>query len=164
MTVSHIGNRAMSLYITDQELKALDLAPRKIGRKDALRLLAMALKESRLDGWEAAELEVFPGRDAVLLFARRKSGLPRHFRFSDFESLLAAAHLCPDALPSILCKHGDGYLLTVYPFEGDRPPAPLYEFGRELGQSVYLPAHLTEQGAVLIPAAALANLRMHFPL
>jgi negative regulator of genetic competence, sporulation and motility len=50
----------------------------------------------------------------------------------------------------------------VYPFEGDQPPAVLYEFGRDLGQCTYLEAHLAEQGDVLIPDTAIANLRMHF--
>ena len=162
MTVSHIGNRAMSLYITEGELKALNLAPAQIGRDEALSLLAIALNENRLDGWEAAELEIYPGRDAVLLFARRKSGRPRHFWFSDFEYLVRAAHLCPDALPSVLCSVKGGYLLTVYPFEGDNPPAPLYEFGREFGQETYLIAHLLEQGAALMPSGALAHLQTHF--
>ena len=92
MIVSHIGNRAMSLYITAPELYARNLSPESLNRADALDLLALALTESRLDGWEAAELELFPGREGVLLFARRKSGLPRHFQFFDFELLLQA---CP---------------------------------------------------------------------
>ena len=162
MTISHIGNRAMSLYISAGELQALNLTPTQIGRTEAERLLEIALKENHLTGWEVAEFEVYPGRDAVLLFARRRSGQPRHFWFSDFEALIQAVHLCPDALPSALSRYQKGYLLTIYPFEGDHPPAPLHEFGQEMGNSVYLSAHLAEQGAVLLPSGALASLRMHF--
>jgi len=162
MTVQHIGNRAMSLYISGEELTRFDLEPAQIGREEALRLLTIALAERRLDGWEAAELEVYPGSDSVLLFARRKSGAPKHFHFADFEALITAAHLCPDVLPSSLACVAGGYILTVYPFEGERPPAILSEFGSEMGSSVYLTAHLLEQGAGLLSASALQCLRRHF--
>jgi len=162
MIISHIGNRAVSLYITEAELKERNLAIETINQDQVQCLLAVALRESRLDGWEAAELEVFPGRDAVLLFARRKSGVPRHLLFSDFETLLHAVRLCPDVLPSALSRTKGGYLLTAYPFEGENLPAVLYEFGRELGQSAYLTAHLKEQGETLLPVCAMASLRAYF--
>ncbi|MCL2589090.1 MAG: hypothetical protein FWD84_06745, partial [Oscillospiraceae bacterium] len=82
--------------------------------------------------------------------------------FDDFEQLITAASLCPDELPSALSKVTGGYILTVYPFEGDQPPAVLAEYGAELGGSAYLPAHLFEQGAALLPSGALAALRAHF--
>jgi hypothetical protein len=162
MIIQHIGTRAISLYIPEQELRDLDICPAAIGRAEALELLSRALAEKHLVGWEAAELEIYPGKNAVLLFARRKSGSPRHFLFRDFEDLLTAAHLCPDVLPSLLCRIKAGYLLTVYPFEGDLPPAVLCEYGEALGSSAYLPAHLLEQGAALLPTGALACLRTHF--
>jgi len=162
MVVSHIGNRAMSLYITKGELEERCLSIEALDRKKALSLLSDSLKENCLETWEAAELEIFSGHDAVLLFVRRKSGLPRHFWFSDFENLLHAVHACPDALPSALASVEDGYLLTVYPFEGDNPPAAFYEFGQELGQSAYLIAHLEEQGTALLASSAMAHLRFHF--
>jgi len=162
MTIQHIGTRAITLYIPEQELLALNLQPAAIGRPEAMELLALALEEKHLDDWEAAELEIYTGGRAVLLFARRKSGSPRHFYFCEFEGLITAVSLCPDALPSMLSKANGGYILTVYPFEGDRPPAVLTEYGEELGGSAHLPAHLLEQGAVLLPSGALASLRAHF--
>jgi len=162
MMIQHIGTRAISLYISEQELKALDLTPAAVGRGEALELLALALEERHLTSWEAAELEIYVGNSAVLLFARRRSGSPRHYYFADFELLITASHLCPDALPSSLCRGGGGYVLTVYPFEGDTPPAVLSEYGQELGSSAYLPTHLTEQGSALLQSGALAQLRAHF--
>ena len=162
MTIQHIGTRAITLYIPEQELRMFNFSPDAIGRPEAMQLLALALDERHLTAWEAAELEVYAGTDAVLLFARRKSGSPRHVYFDDFEALIAAAHLCPDVLPSTLCQWKDGYILTVYPFEGDMPPAVLSEYGQELGSSAYLSAHLIEQGAALVPNGALACLRTHF--
>jgi len=162
MTIQHIGTRAITLYIPEQELRSLNFSPDAIGRPEAMELLALALDKRHLTGWEAAELEVYAGVNAILLFARRKSGSPRHVYFADFEALVTAAHLCPDVLPSTLCRWADGYILTVYPFEGDAPPAVLSEYGQELGSSAYLSAHLVEQGAALVPAGALACLRAHF--
>jgi len=163
MTIQRIGTGAITLYIPEHELRDLNLSPAEIGQSEALELLALALKEDRLTGWEAAELEVYAGKCAVLLFARRKSGSPRHFFFDDFEALITASHLCPEALPSILCQAKGGYLLTIYPFEGDLPPAALCEYGEAFGNSVYLSAHLIEQGAALLPTGALGCLREHFP-
>ena len=165
MKIQHIGTRAITLYIPEQELAALNLHPAAIGRPEAMELLALALEKSHpVSGWEAAELEVYTGKSAVLLFARRRAGSPRHFVFAAFEQLVTASHLCPDTLPSMLSRGAGGYILTVYPFEGDRPPAVLSEYGEELGSCAYLPAHLLEQGATLIPTGALACLRTHFAL
>ena len=162
MTIQHIGTRALALYIPEQELAAMNLHPAAIGKAEAMELLALALEEKQMARWEAAELEVYTGGRAVLLFARRKSGSPRHFYFREFEELVTAANLCPDALPSVLCSVKGGYLLTVYPFEGDHPPSALTEYGEALGGGVYLTAHLLEQGAALLPTGALACLRAHF--
>ena len=163
MTIQHIGTRAITLYIPEKELRSLNLSPNAIGQAEAMELLALALEEKHLPGWEAAELEVYTGTDAILLFARRKSGSPRHVYFDDFETLITAAHLCPDVLPSILCRWRGGYILTVYPFEGDASPAVLSEYGQDLGGSACLATHLIEQGAALVSNGALACLRAHFP-
>ena len=162
MTISQIGSRAMSLYITESELRELNLMPAEIGLKEAKWLLARALEDKREGSWEAAELTVYPGVDSVLLFARRRASAPCHFLFSDFEALITVSHLCPETLPSSLSAVPAGYVLTVYPFEGEMPPAVLYEFSRELGHAPYLASHLREQGASLLEGSALAYLRAHF--
>jgi len=162
MTINHIGTRAMSLYITKAELRTYHLTPDTIGREDAMSLLKLALKETHLDRWEAAELEVYPGKDSVLLFARRKSGVPQHFFFAAFETLVQAAHLAPDLLPSSLARTEGGYVLTVYPYEGDRPPAVFYEYGEPITGAPCLPSHWMEQGQMLIATSALACLRLNF--
>jgi len=162
MTIQHIGTRAITLYLSERELTERNLHPAAIGRTEALELLALALEERRLADWEAAELEVYAGANAVLLFIRRKSGSPRHFYFADFEALIIAAHLCQDVLSSALFRVAGGYVLTVYPFEGDPPPSVFSEYGEDWGGSVYLLAHLIEQETALIPTGALASLRTHF--
>jgi len=162
MTIQHIGTRAVSLYISGSELTELDLAPEEIGCKEARWLLAQALEQKRLGGWEAAELTVYPGVDSVLLFARRRADSPCYFFFSDFEALITAAHLCPETLSSTLSRFAPGYVLTVYPFEGEAPPPVLYEFATELSQTPYLALHLAEQGAVLFVHGAISRLRAHF--
>ena len=163
MTIQHIGDGAVALYINKSELQAFDLTPEKIGLAEAKLLLARALTGTRLTGWETAELTVFPGIDSVLLFARKEGSSPRHFFFSDFEALVTAAHFCPESLPSGLSRIPGGYVLTVYPFVGETPPAVLYEFSEELGNVPYLLPHLGEQGAALLPISALSYLRTHFP-
>lgn len=162
MIIEHIGTRALSLYISGNDLQQWGLRPEQIGREEATRLLVSALDARQLSDWEIAELEVYPGRDSALLFARRRADAPCLFFFADFESLVRAAHLCPDALPSALCRIPEGYLLTIYPFEGDAPPVILHEFGIKLDYTPYLTPHLTEQNCTLIPFAALAHLKEAF--
>ena len=162
MIIQHIGTRALSLYISTDELLQLGLDPDALGQQEAEIILARALDEKRLDGWRAAELEVYPGREATLLFARRKAELPQHFLFSDFETLITAAHLCPDALPSHLFRVPGGFILSVYPFAGDNPPAVFFEFGKDLGHAPYLSTHLTEQQYILIASSAIAQLCTQF--
>ena len=162
MTIQHIGTRAMSLYITEGELKALNLALADIGPREARWLLNRALAEAQLKDWAAAEITLYPGVDSVLLFARRRAAAPCHFFFSDFETLITVSHLCPEALPSSLGRVQGGYVLTVYPFEGESPPTVLHEFSKELGRAPYFAVHQGEQGGELLSVSALAYLRAHF--
>ena len=162
MIISHIGNRAVSLYITEAELKEKNLTIETINQDQVQALLNLALQESRLDGWEAAELEVFPGKDALLLFARRKSGKARHVLFANFESLVTAAHLCADELPSALSQTPAGYILTVYPFEGDVLPAVFDEYGTEIPGCNYLAEHYAEQGDTICNSRALRMIKSYF--
>ena len=162
MTISNIGATALSIHISEEELQSKNLNLATIGQVEALLLFNFALKEKRLEDWEFSEIELFPGRDSLLLFARRKSGTPKHFLFDDFETLLTASKLCETSLPSTLSRTETGYLLSIYPFEGDRAPAIFYEFANEVQGAAHLSDHFAEQGRVLIAKNALQMLQTHF--
>lgn len=162
MIIQNIGNRALSLYIDEQELGTLGLSPLSVGLREARIILDRALEDKALDNWQTAEMEVYPGKDSLLLFARRKSERPYHFRFYNSEPLIESALLCPAGLPSRLTLSPEGYILTVYPFEGDRPPSVLSEFGDSVEPEPALLAHFSEQGGEIIPFDAIGTLKEYF--
>lgn len=161
MIVQNIGTRALSMYIDSDELSDLGLSPEKIGQHEANQLLRKALNEKSLKEWKAAEMEVYPGKDSILLFVRRKSTKPCYFSFSDFEALISACKLCKP-LPSSLIQIESKYLLTVYPFEGDNPPAILSEYGTQLDLSTCLAIHYEEQGQYIFMEKAIALIQKYF--
>ena len=164
MIIQNIGGRALSLYIDQPELDTLGLSPESVGCQEAHKILSRALTDRAIKNWEAAEMEVFPGRDSVLLFARRKSEKPWYFRFEDSECMICAALLCPSGIPSALTASPDGYILTVYPLEGDKPPSVLSEYGDLLHIEPELSLHYAEQGGNIIRHYALDTLKQYFKM
>jgi len=160
MIIQAIGTDALSMYIDEQELHNLGLDPRAVGMQEAESLFRRALAENAMPQWEAAAMEVFPGKDSLLLFARRKAKKPAHFLFQDAEHLIEACRQCPELLPSSLSAAPSGYILTVYPFAGEQPPAVLYEYGD--AADGYLILHLREQGGDILKENAIGTLRTYF--
>jgi len=161
MIIQNIGTRALSMYIDSKELDEMGLRPDEIGQQEAGQLLKKALDDSSLKQWKAAEMEVYPGKDSILLFVRRKSTKPFHFVFNDFEALISASEFCQE-LPSSLIDLNGKYLLTVFPLEGDSPPAALSEFGNSVDVSPCLSIHYEEQGKYIFSQQAISEIRRLF--
>jgi len=162
MIIQNIGARALSMYIGSDELNELGLTPDGVGRQEATQLLKEALDENAMGQWDAAELELYPGKDSLLLFVRRKSATPYYFIFDSIDAVISACLLCPARMPSSLAHMGKEYLLTVYPFEGDAPPPILYEFGENRSMSLCHFLHFTEQGTFIMKEKAIETFQKHF--
>lgn len=163
MTLSHFGPAAISLYITEEELNQRNFTREALGPQEAYALLAQVLQEQSCDPWQKAEIEVYPGCDSILLFARRPSEKMRHFFFDDFEDLITLAALLPTTPDACLNRVEGGYLLSLSLFSEEAPPAILFEFAQERATSgPYLVAHLKEQGACLIAQDAIGQLKTYF--
>jgi len=65
MIIQNIGARALSMYIGSDELNELGLTPDGVGRQEATQLLKEALDENAMGQWDAAELELYPGKDSL---------------------------------------------------------------------------------------------------
>lgn len=164
MTISHIGSQNLSLYITESDLKEHNIDIDCFGQKEALLFLQQALEDSNTDTWKAAQVEIYPGKNSLLLFARRKTGNPSHFFFSSLENLIQVAHQAKGPIPACLYQSQGGYLLSVSPFEGDTLPYLFTEFATNLTEEHFFHLHLKEQGSLIFPDFALCQIKEHFPL
>ena len=162
MTVSHIGARSISLYITEAELSLHNIDIHHFDCKDALALLHQALGAPHAEAWAAAELEIYPGKDSLLLFARQKTGKPSYFFFPHFEALLHCVARNERTLPSCLYQLEQAYILSVCAYEGECIPAVFHEFGTELKTNSYIEAHVQEQATQILSGNALCQLKTHF--
>lgn len=160
MIIQAIGTSALSMYIDEEDLSKLGLDPRAVGKREAESLLRTALTENALPQWEAAALEVFPGKDSLLVFVRRKADKPCYFLFQDAQALIDACLQCPEALQSSLTAAPSGYILTIYPFAGESAPAVLSEYGDQADG--YLILHLIEQNGELLKQNAIGTLQKYF--
>jgi len=149
------------MYIGSEELCELGFSPNDIGQQEANQLLKKALDDNSLKQWAAAEMEVYPGKDSLLLFVRRKSTKPFYFIFSDIEPLISACQTC-QPLPSSLGYIDNKYLLTVFPLEGDNPPAIFSEFGNEIQLSMCQAIHYEEQGEFILSQQAIGEIKKYF--
>jgi len=140
----------------------LPVPPMELKTDDAADILREALGESCSDQWQNVFLELFAGRDSLLLVARAHSGTPYFFMFRDIECLIDAAKLCPDDIISFLSYCGDCYYLIVYPWDREAPPNALYEYGEEFPLHPNYAFHLTEHGNVLLGPSALDEIRKRF--
>lgn len=161
MIVQNIGTRALSMYIDKKELIEMGLCPDEIGQQEANQLLKKALDDESIGQWKTAEMEVYPGKDSILLFVRRKSTKPYYFIFPNFELLVSACQLCK-SLPSTLSCVDGRYLLTIYPLEGDNPPTILSEFGSQAEISQGLAFHYDEQGEYIFTEKAISEIQKLF--
>ncbi|MGL5513947.1 MAG: hypothetical protein ACRDBM_12025 [Sporomusa sp.] len=164
MIIQNIGTRAISMYIDSDELSELGLSPDSIGQQEASELLKKALDDRAIKQWDAAEMEVYPGKDSLLLFVRRKSAKPYYYIFTDLECLITACSVCRPMPSSLLCCPEDegSYLLTVFPLEGDNPPAILSEFASQVELSPYQAIHYDEQSEYILSHNAIAVIRQFF--
>ena len=162
MDIQPIGDRNLLIYIDGDEIAHLPAPPGSLKTDDAAVILRRALGESYKDQWQNAYLELFTGKDSLLLVARAHSGEPHFFAFDDIESLIGAAALCPDDIISFLSYCDDKYYLIVYPWDSEAPPSVLFEYGEELPLHPSYAFRLTEHGRALSGPTALDELRTCF--
>jgi hypothetical protein len=162
MEIQQIGNGKVVIYIKGEELKCLPAFSQNITTNEAAEILRLALGSTYDDSWESVYFELFPGRDSLLLFALQHSGSPSFFTFGSIEPLISAARDCPQGLISYLTCINDAYILIVYPWHGDSPPAVLFEYGEELCLPALYALHLSEHSRVLAGPTALDELKAVF--
>lgn len=112
MTVEHIGNRRIALYITDDELDSIIPADGQFNLKTAQQLAEKAFSRWGEDVSGSLELEAFAGLGGVLLFARLIDDEVFAYTYESFEEVIQAARLLDGAVPwAELFYYMDRYII-----------------------------------------------------
>lgn len=162
MNIQNVGKSCITLFIEGDELADRGVAPDSLNVEQAAEFLKTALYRLGRPLWDSAVIEMFPGRDSVLIFARRRGGAPAFFAFDDIEPVIIAADCLEADIPSRLTYIDGAYVLTVHPWEGEPVPAALYEFGTEIKVTERYELHLLEHGEEIIGDYAVSVIKEFF--
>jgi len=160
MEVQQTGGDSFYIYLNRAELPLP--ASSDLTAEDALALVRRTVGKDFAESGPRYCLELYEGRDALLLFARPRAGKPAYFIFRGVEDLISAARSCRPGIVSFLFVYENTYYLTLFQKGSEKPPARLYEFGEELALSELFPLFLSEHGAVLSGPYAIDEIRDAF--
>lgn len=155
MDIQMITDRSFSIYLTGSELTARHIVPGAVSLADAEHLIEGIFGEST----GRSKVELFCGRDDLIIFVRRPEAVPEVYVFPASEPLICAACAAPEE-PSALWYAEGRYILAVWPL--DSPCSVLGEFGDRLEAPPEYLAHLKEHGKELIGQNAIARLKTTF--
>lgn len=131
MTIHPIGSASMALYITPADLEARGLTPAELTLEETLELARTAFQQAGLALEGSVEIEAYPERCGVLVFARVRPRDRAWFSFRRLSELAEAARALGPALPddaALLWGEGRWWLSLDGGAEGTA--ARLAEFGR----------------------------------
>ena len=149
MDISPIGNGNYYITISGEEMRGSDVT--ELVRKNISPFS------------EDAFLEIFPGADGALVFARVRRGSPIVFSFFEIETVISAVELCATDCVAFLAYDADEYKLIYHPWDDEPAPAALYEFctSAEIVHPDYQ-KHMEEQGLLLLGPCAIDQLKELF--
>jgi hypothetical protein len=149
MEIQSVCSGTIAIYIESSELAQYAPDPEQVNARDAEGILSAALSAIGRSYSGAANLELYPGRGCLMLFARLCSDTPVYYIFDSLESLIAAAQACPPGIVSSAVYMDGTYFLTVYPWYNEKPPAVLAEFGTPFKAPAAYACHLAEHGTTI---------------
>ena len=100
MTIQPIGSASMALYITPADLEARGLTPAELTLEEALELTRTAFRQAGLALEGTVEIEAYPERRGVLVFAHVRPQSRTWFSFLRLADLAAAARALGPAPPA----------------------------------------------------------------
>lgn len=161
MTIQAIGETSYIVVITEEELNRNNLSVKEISKIDAEKLYELTMAAPIRNGMRAC-LEVFTGKNELMVFVRYGGERIIAVCFNNFEELLAAARFCPEMSGSELLFDGNQYILVLNPWDSDRVPDSIYEFGEEITVSQDYLSWLREHCTRIIPEKAIETLMRVF--
>ena len=163
MTVHPIGSAGAALYITPEDLEKRGIDPETLTLEDALALTRAAFRRAGLALEGPVEIEAYPERSGVLVFARVHMPPRAWFSFGSLDAAAAAARTLPAPPPDAALLWWDGRWWLSLAAEERGAAARLSEFGRCETARPWLEASLAEHGRPVWERDALARLLTYFP-
>ena len=130
MTIQPISDASVALYITPADLKEHGLTPAALTLEGALSLARDAFREAGIELAGPVEIEAYPERSGVLVFARVRPRAQAWFSFDRLEGLAAAARALDRVPPEAALFWAEGRWWLALDGGGEGAAARLSEFGR----------------------------------
>lgn len=164
MTIQPIGSASVALYITPADLEARGLTPSELTLEEALELTRSAFRQAGLALEGTVEIEAYPERRGVLVFAHVRAPERAWFSFRRLADLAAAARVLGPVPPQAALFWGEGRWWLALEGEEEGAAARLAEFGRAEGAVSHLESRLAEHGRAVWGRDALRQLLTYFPV
>ena len=164
MTIQPIGSASVALYITPADLEARGLTPSELTLEEALELTRSAFRQAGLALEGTVEIEAYPERRGVLVFAHVRAPERTWFSFLRLADLAAAARALAPSPPEAALFWGEGRWWLALAGEAEGAAARLSEFGRAEGAAPCLEARLAEHGRPVWDRDALAQVLTYYPV
>lgn len=162
MTIQPISAASVALYLTPADLQARGVCPEQLDLERTLEIAQEAFHQAGLSLEGALEIEAYPEKCGVLVFARVRPVDALMCSFEDWEDLFAAVACLDDPLPDGALYSWQARCWLLLPGSAGAAAARLSEFGRLETGTPCLEARLREYGTVLLERDAPALLRAHF--
>lgn len=157
MTIQAIGKTSYLIVVSEKELSQNHLSVDEFSKADAEKLYHTVMPKP-LQNCPKVCLEVYAGKDELMIFVRFGGKDITAVTFEDFEDLLAGVRFCPEMSDSELFYDGKQYILVLSPWDGDPVPESIFEFGERLDiQAEYIP-WLREHCVSIISGKAIETL------
>ncbi len=161
MYVQNQSNASFVLYLNQTDLCQYDISPDSVTPEDAIELFKSHFQPPDSRPYIVSQIELFPGKNELMMFIHTEDTAPALFSFEDIEQLISAAAAAPESCASSLLFYDGDYIMAVWP-----PDSPLSlllsEYGRELLCPSHIYFHILEHGKTLIMYDAIKKLKESF--
>lgn len=157
MTIQAIGKTSYLIVVSEEELIKNSMSVEKFTKADAEKLYKMAMPKPLRTGVSVC-LEVYQGKDEIMIFVRFSGEEIVAFAFDNFEEMLTAVKCCPEMSGSELLYDGGQYILILTPWDGDTVPEGIYEFGERIDVQPHHLPWLREHCVKIIAGKAIETL------
>lgn len=162
MTIQPISKASVALYLTPADLQARGVCLEQLDLERTLEIAREAFCQAGLSLEGALELEAYPEKCGVLVFARVRPAEALVYSFGDWEDLFAAVACLDDPLPDGALYSWQARCWLILPGTAAAAAARLSEFGRLEAGGPWAEARLREHGTAVLERDAPALLRAHF--
>ena len=160
MDIYAIGDRDFSVYICSRELIERNINPLSFSAAEAKKLVGDAFVGKKYG--DRMKIEMFPGKDEVLLFVHIGASEPTFFAFRDSESLISAIEESSAEDLEILTYINNTYYLAVYPFSEKDGLGGFEEFGEKVSAPPEFELYLREHGEYFLENKEIKSLKRLF--